>query len=268
MSKSSKYILAAGCSFTHKDFTSNVYTELDTSYPKWPEIFGEYKNLPVENLGQSGVGNDYITNIVTRRILEDHKNIDTVVIGWSEIFRYTIYEKYRLNPIPALFRPKRELLPFQEASRPMFEYMFKEDLVNRHFDVNNPDNLFVWQVRSWVNGMWQIQELCKTFGIKFIMAKLCGSISLGKFVQCEKSFRDKLTWTEVEWAITYSKIEELLKLDSRHYIGYPFLKGIGGSTFEYKLKGYELHPDDPHPNGEGHEFIAKEFYEKYTKVYS
>mgnify|MGYP000150112708 CR=1 FL=1 len=74
MSKSSKYILAAGCSFTHKDFTSNVYTELDTSYPKWPEIFGEYKNLPVENLGQSGVGNDYITNIVTRRILEDHKN--------------------------------------------------------------------------------------------------------------------------------------------------------------------------------------------------
>tara|TARA_B110000503_G_C6995527_1_gene349247 strand:+ start:50 stop:856 length:807 start_codon:yes stop_codon:yes gene_type:complete len=268
MSKSSKYILAGGCSFTDKNFKSNIHTELDTSYPKWPELFGEYKNLPVENLGLCGAGNDYITNVVTRRILEDHRNIDTVVIGWTEIFRYSIYEKYRLNPIPTLYRPNRKSTVEEEAARPMFEYMFREHFINRHFSPNKPDNLFVWQVRSWANGMWQIQELCKTFGIKFIMGKLCGSISLGKFEQCEKSFKDKLTWTEVEWAITYSKIEELLKLDSQHYIGYPFLKGLGGYTFEHSLTGYELHPDDAHPNGEGHEFIAKEFYEQYAKVYS
>ena len=269
MSKSSKYILAAGCSFTDKDFKSTIHKDYDTSYPKWPEIFGEYQGMDVVNLGKSGVGNDYICNVLTKRILEDQKNIDTVVVGWSEVYRYGMFGgNYRLNPITALYRPDRKQDPWQEASRPMFELMFDGDLLKKSHNVNDMNNLAVWMLSSWLESMWQIQELCKVLNIKYIQTKLCGSITLAKFRQIENSFSEPLGFTEKEWHIQFGRIKTLFELDRSHYIGYPFLNTFNGFCFQDKLvDAIRISNKDAHPNAEGHEFIARKFYEHYTKIY-
>lgn len=272
MSKFSKYILAAGCSFTDKNFVSVIHKDFDVSFTKWPEIFGEYKSLPVKNLGASGVGNDYITSNLTQHILKDHKNIDTVIVGWSAIWRFCIYNHYTFNPLLCLFKPDIQREQPDEVARPLYEYMFKKDLIDstfNMFDLKKSQNIFIWQVKAWFKGMWQIQELCKTFNIKFIMAPLCGQLEISTFKQVQNSFNDKLPFSESQWTVMYGAIEELYELDSNHYIGFPFMTSLGGNTFKHMLENHHIiSKSDHHPNADGHEFIARKFYEQYTKVYS
>ena len=272
MSKSSKYVLAAGCSYTDKNFTSSIHKDFDVSFAKWPEIFGEYKSLPVKNLGASGVGNDYITSNLTQHILKDHKNIDTVIVGWTDVWRFCVYNHYKFNPLLSLYSPNKQNPQPDEAARPLYEYMFKKDLIDSEyslFNLKKAQNVFIWQVKAWFKGMWQIQELCKAFDIKFIMAPLCGRIDISKFKQVENSFNNKLPFSETQWTVMYGGIEELYELDSNHYIGFPFMAELGGNTFNEILEDHHIISNlDLHPNAEGHEFIARNFYEHYTKVYS
>lgn len=269
MSKSSKYILASGCSFTDENFKSISHPDLDVSFPKWPEILGEYSGLKVVNQGKSGAGNDYITNTLTKTILKDHKNIEMVVVGWSEIWRFSAYNHYQFNPILALFRPEMKLHPRQEASRDLYKHMFKQDLIDVHYSSSVP-SLFQTHLKSWVDNMLQIQELCKLLGIKYIMAPLCGSFTLQKYKQCLKSFDDEeVGFSEIEWSIMFGKIESFYDLETDHYIGHPFLNNFGGFVMQDKLDSkFCISKDDLHPNAEGHEFIAGKFYEQYTKIYS
>lgn len=272
MSKSSKYILAAGCSFTDKNFWSPIMGEdFDCSWLKWPEILGEYLDLDVKNIGLCGVGNGYITSQVIQNILRDRDNIELVVIGWTEIQRFDLYDTYRFNPMTALHHPEKNdfVGPQQKSAIPLYKYLFGDNLVDKDFGINDDNNLYVQQVRYWFNQMFQIQELCKTFNIKFIMSGLCGSVNLAKFKQIQPSFKNEMTWTETQWHIMYGKIEELYELDKDHYIGYPFMKGFMGWQFHDVLKReYQISDLDSHPNADGQELIARYYYEQYAKVYS
>lgn len=271
MSKSSKYILAAGCSFTDKDFVSVQHPELDTSWPKWPEILGEYLSLKVKNIGESGVGNDYITSKVIQNILKDRDNIELVVIGWSEVQRFSLLDIYRFNPMTSLHRPEyyEHEIARQKSAIPLYKYLFGEFLINKTF--HDKTNLFQEQITYWFKQMWQIQELCKAFGIKFIMSPLCGGFDLSKYQQVENSFDGRIEWTEVEWHIAYGRIEELYDLDREHYIGYPFMKSFYGFHLQREITddhSRRISDKDSHPNESGHEEIARYYYEQYTKVYS
>ena len=55
-----KILLVSGCSFTDKNFYSGVHPEMDTSYPKWPELLAKKLDMDCINLGQNGAGNEYI----------------------------------------------------------------------------------------------------------------------------------------------------------------------------------------------------------------
>ena len=268
MSKSSKYILAGGCSFTDPNFLSIPHPDMDCSWPKWPEVLGEYLNLKVVNIAKSGVGNDYITSQLIQNILKDHANIELVVVGWTEIQRFGILDIYRFNPMTSLYRPEsyEQFTEQTKAVIPLFKYLYGKFLIDRTF--KDYTNLYTEQVTYWFKQMWQVQELCKVLNIKFIMAPICGSITLAKYHQIENSFDSKIPWTEVEWHIAYGRINELYDLDKNHYIGYPFLKSLHGFLLNDKIKGKEISDLDLHPNAEGHEYIARKYYEQYSKVYS
>jgi|GEM_PF-2157977 len=269
MSKSSKYILAAGCSFTDKNFWSPVMgRDFDCSFPKWPEILGEYLDLDVKNIGLCGVGNDYITSQLIQHILKDPTNIELVVVGWTEIQRFGLLDIYRFNPMTSLYRPENyeKFTKQTKAVIPLFKHLYGEFLIDRTF--KDHTNLYTEQVIYWFKQMWQIQELCKALNIKFIMAPLCGNISLEKYRQVENSFDSEIPWTEVEWHIAYGRINALYDLDKKHYVGYPFLKSLHGFLLNDKIKGKEISDLDSHPNAEGHELIARKYYEQYSKAYS
>ena len=52
-----KKLIVSGCSFTTKDYVSSTYPDIDTSYPKWPELLAEKLDMDLVNLAFSGMGN-------------------------------------------------------------------------------------------------------------------------------------------------------------------------------------------------------------------
>ena len=83
-----KILLVSGCSNTDKDFYSELHPELDTSWPKWPELLAKKLDMDCVNLGKSGAGNEYIyrslLNYITRN---DTSNIGLVIPAWTQCNR-------------------------------------------------------------------------------------------------------------------------------------------------------------------------------------
>lgn len=268
MSKSSKYILADGCSFTDANFVSDVHVGMEINWPSWPEIFGEFCGLDVVNQGKCGKGNDIITNSLTKTILKDHKNIEMVVVGWSEIWRFAVYNHYKLNPMVALSWPDKNHPELQESARNLFKYMHQKDLVDVHYTSEIP-SLFQLHMQSWIDNMFQIQELCKLLDIKYIMAPVCGTFNLSRYAPADKTLNGNIEFTEAQWFIMFAHMESFFDLDAEHLIGHPYFKDVSGFKFPFILpKKYQISEKDQHPNAEGHEWIARKFYEHYTKIYS
>ena len=268
MSKSSKYILAAGCSFTDPNFTSRPHPYMDTSFPKWPEILGEYLDLDVVNIGLSGKSNDSITRNVITHILKNHEKIELVVVGWTEIQRFTVYSELNFNPNNIFLNPDMKLRDHAESARPLFNYLYKKYLIDHYYNPKNK-NLFNWQVKDWFDQMFQVQEICKKFDIKFIMSSLCGSIEIERYMKALDAVGGDFNFNTVQWALMFGNTEGLYDLDNKHYWGYPFIQAMGGKGMDQSIpKSHRISDLDMHPNELGHELIARRYYEQYAKVYS
>jgi WD40 repeat protein len=268
MSKSSKYILAAGCSFTDPDFTSRPHPDMDTSFPKWPEILGEYLDLDVVNIARSGCGNDYISRKVITHILKNYEKIELVVIGWSEIQRFHIYNELSFNPNVYFLDHTRKLPFHSEHAKPLYAYLYKKYLIDHYYNPGH-ENIFIWQVKDWFDQMFQVQEICKKFNIKFIMSSLCGSVEMNKYMNTLDVVGGTFTFNSIQWALMFGNIEGLYDLDNRHYWGYPFIQAMNGKGMDQSIpKSHRISDSDMHPNELGHELIARNYYEQYAKVYS
>lgn len=84
-----KILIASGCSYTDNQFRSACHPEMDTSWPKWPEIVAKELDMICINLGRSGSGNEYIYSSIHDIILrvKDKSQIGLVIAGWSQCFR-------------------------------------------------------------------------------------------------------------------------------------------------------------------------------------
>ena len=85
-----KILIASGCSYTDNQFRSASHPEMDTSWPKWPEIVAKELDMICINLGRSGSGNEYIYSSLHDIILrvKDKSKIGLVIAGWSQCFRH------------------------------------------------------------------------------------------------------------------------------------------------------------------------------------
>jgi len=97
-----KILIVGGDSFSDKDFRTFIHPELDTSWPKWPELLAKKLDMECINLAKSGAGNDYIYESLLETIQDTDKNrIGLVIAGWSQCQRRSWQESKDL--ISSLF---------------------------------------------------------------------------------------------------------------------------------------------------------------------
>lgn len=243
-SKSSKYILAAGCSFTAENFKSAFHPEMDVSYDKWPTILGDKLDLMVKNLGECGIDNTQIYHRAVADIIENHDRIELVVIGWSQHTRFMVYDTHGHHPslhLKNLDKQKVVKNDFVESS--MDYYKFIED--KNYLDVAPFEVLF--------SRIYLLQKLCDSFGIKHVQGSLCGQFNSYKF--------SDLIFANIISSKSFTKVNK------KHIIGWPFLIDMGGFEYDHIDKVNHVSDIDKHPNEKGHKEIAELYYKKYKEIY-
>lgn len=261
MSKSSKYILACGCSYTDPNFKSTILPDFDCSFSKWPELVGDHLGLVVKNIAQSGIGNDLIFTKTIEDIIQNHERIELVLIGWSEWHRFASYDIHFHNPESTL-KPKNpnDITPYNKASLDFYKYLWTKDFAR--FTKNG--------MSSWFKRIVMIQKLCDSFGIKHIQATLCGSVNRANYKPLEEILGIEIFHNPNAMLNIILNSEHFYKVKPENIIGWPFLEQAGG--FEFNRTNmipidYRVGGNDMHPRREGHEFIAQYYIEKYKEIY-
>ena len=83
-----KKVLCIGCSLTYGDELVNPSTSA------WPSLLGQLNNWEVHNISKSRSSNDRIIRVAFEEL---HKQYDLVVIAWSQISRFEIFERIKNN---------------------------------------------------------------------------------------------------------------------------------------------------------------------------
>lgn len=245
MSKSSKYILAAGCSFTDENYKTPWHPEMDVSYDKWPAILGDKLGLLVKNVGLSGIDNTQIYHRAVADIIENHDKIELVVIGWTKHTRFMVYDTHDHHPslyIKKLDKNKITSAGFTESA--MDYYQWIED--NAYLDEIPFEVLF--------SRIYLLQKLCDSFGIKHVQASLCSQ------------FDDKKV-TPHNTLLNILRCKSFSKVNKKNIIGWPFATLLGGSAYDQHYTLNRISEQDRHPNKEGHKEIAELYYNKYNQIY-
>ena len=234
-------ILAVGCSHTDYYYKSLFHPELDTSWPKWPEIFtNKFDEAICNNIGVSGIGND----IILKKVLYECSlyKYDIVLVLWTDITRIDIYDKYT-------FFPSLPLLENNKFNRLHDKINWiKKGLYDGFYDIES-------SVEAFLKNLFILQEYCKLQSIKLVHGMANETWDSEALKQLTKSF------------FKYkSKFDKSL-------IGYPFISNIAGSTMRnevVKTIGHEnafISNIDLHFSAAGQEVIGNIFYEQYKTIY-
>ena len=96
-----KVLLVSGCSYTDKTFRSDFHPNIDTGWPKWPELLGKKLDMDVVNYGYCGSGNEYIYSS-----LLDHLTRGRVMLGVGP--GALVSDAYQLGIDPNTQRPRMD----------------------------------------------------------------------------------------------------------------------------------------------------------------
>lgn len=257
MSKSSKYILAAGCSFTDPEYKSNQLPSYDTSYPKWPELLRNKidPDLGLINLGCAGGSNDYIFTILMKHILRDPDNIELIVAAWTAIDRAEFFvggsEQHqhttRINMSYAARTDDKTLREkYGYSPREMADYFMR----NHH----------KWKrmIFSWLGNIYHLQLLADKFNIPLVHSQMINPS--GGYV-----WEDKVSLFN-NFIDLVHKFPNFYDIDSTRFMGWPVERNLGGYYLDESLQPEHRISrviGDHHPNKEGHEILAQLYYEWY-----
>lgn len=273
-----KYLLAAGCSYTDANWKSNLELDYDCSFKKWPELLGNKLDLPVVNLGKSGIDNSMIFNNALKKIVEDHENIRLVCIGWTESLRFNLYHKIYCNFLEAV-SPKMSLSVLNtqkkqksiEAAFPFYKWIFERTMDNQ--PPENSKNLINTAVRDWLDMIHMLTLICEKYEIPIIHAPMISTINRNHFHDFESKMGIQTKWdlTGAAKMIYNLMMDDYNHLDTDKIIGWPvseLLDGFDVSTLIRKdIDKYAVSNLDTHPSALGHEKIAELYYEKYKEIY-
>lgn len=256
-----KHIYASGCSYTQKDWYAHENPHIG-GWTMWPEHLGNYLNLPVVNTGKSGFGNDYILNISMRYILENYKNIELVAIAWSQVSRYTIYDKHYFNPSSWIqnngddWDEKRYGKRHYENPNKYAIYLLNH--INKIGDFYTLSSRFVRHV-------YTLQLLCETLNLKYIFAGAMRPLQLPEWNNSLDNFNEE---RELK---AFTKVDNFYDINKNNTIGWPFQTHLGGKSLtdhpEFFPYGKNRAIPDSHPNANGQKIIAQQFIEHYEKIY-
>ena len=263
-------LYAFGCSFTDSKFVSPSNPEIDCSFPKWPEILGKKLGKETVNLGRSGAGNDSIYNSAVSSIINYHKEIDTICVLWSNVWRYS--SSFLVNPTNAFFKDHMHNVKYWDDIESISLKMIDE----------NYFNIWISTFYGFLYNFQNLQTICKEFDIRLV--SWCGTSFLNlKFP--DPQYRKMI----VQWydAINDDNFNprffptfriqrnEKKSIDEKDIIGWPFVTVLGGNCYSDITTGdiesrhahldrlaYRVSDKDWHPNADGHELIANVFLEQ------
>ena len=251
-------LIAIGCSYT-EHYLNSMHTEIKLDFMRWPQILANKLDMKCHNLGLCGVGHEYMISKLLDVIMFE-KNIGLIVIMWSEWQRMDFeHENCWQRLMPQRDNSKVEPWPLDTDARTAL------------LNYNNTCAATMYSVRKFLTA----QELMRD--IPYLMIQGCNPLVDPLFLHPKS---DEVIWQNVHRKrklaikkIINSSITD--KINESKFIGWPIFEDIGGYYLDNILD--ELDPDriklrvdenDSHPNGEGHEYIAKMLHDKYEEIYS
>ena len=223
MSKQYKILLVSGCSWTNKNFKSLFHPELDTTWPKWPELLAEKLNMKCVNLAMSGAGQEYIYSSILDTIQSyDTKEIGLIIPAWS-------------------LSPRRD-------------YVVGSKWTNDRHDMVG--DISYWITRS-IRYYYSLQTICKQLKIPLKQFQM---INLYKAYLVETNqieYTDHLLKV-IHNSPYYNKIDtDFLGWPTVEELG-----GFSVSRSVIKNQELKISEKDGHPNKKGQEQIAEFIYER------
>ena len=239
-----KYLIVGGDSFSDKGFRSTDHPELDTSWPKWPELLAEKLGMECINLAVGGKGNEFIYSTLQDQILSmsNKDEIGLVIAAWSQCQRRD-YQLGEYAPRP----PNNISIPTRN---------WREDKIDTRGDL-------LYFIRRSLRYYSAFEILCERYDIPYMhfqMIDLYVDYLAGRFrgqkspVECDES-------TILKIILGYDKI-----IDTSKFIGWPCANKLGGGPLnrivfgEKNMNQYVISEEDPHPNADGQVALADYIY--------
>jgi hypothetical protein len=248
-----KTLLVSGDSYTDQDWLSEFHPELDTSWPKWPEILAKKLNMNCVNLGKAGAGNEYIYSSLLDYIsnpLMSKDSIGLVIAGWSQIQRkdyqqgqYGRWTNLRNDPHGDAFSLANKSLKFYLS----FQYLCEKF------------NLNYYQVQM-INFHSDLLG-----GLKYGHGMIYDNPSLNNKVIEYQYDKEKDKKRVLKCILSYDK-----KINTDKFIGWPIAWELGGFTlcsqatpiFDRNDKSVKVSDLDDHPNAKGQLKIAEYIHDR------
>ncbi|MBC8430259.1 MAG: hypothetical protein H8D92_02550 [Pelagibacteraceae bacterium] len=249
-----KILLVSGCSFTDPNMVSVPHPDLDTSWPKWPELVAKELDMDCVNLALSGSGNeriyssisDYLTQpYAVRKGMTYHKpDIGLVVAAWSQGNRRDW--------------SKRKLVTRTQK---------QDSWTNMNFD--DKGDLYYWLLKS-VRYQYAYQNLCKQLKLPYVQFQMISLWRAYVHFKIDELGKDRQHWeTEMKECLAATGYNELM---NTNFLGWPSCV-INNKYWNEKswtlsdcLKQQDKISDtDRHPNKQGHEKLAEEFLKHYNE---
>ena len=251
-----KILIVGGDSFSDKDFRTFIHPELDTSWPKWPELLAKKLDMKCINLAKSGAGNDYIYESLLETIQDTDKNrIGLVIAGWSQCQRRSWQESKDLIWKNSRVDQKGDV--FYWVKRTLRFYSSFQNLCERY---NLPYKQFqmISLFQGWINGLfqndWEVHQNILNPDPNFVE----------RHIYPGDKNKDVIILQNM--MLNYEK-----NINTKNFIGWPSLKELGGFYIEHRtirtlkdkaIDDLVISKYDAHPTAKGQEKIMEFIYDR------
>lgn len=224
-----KILLVSGCSFTTNNFKSVFHLDMECYWKKWPELLAEKLNMDCINLGQSGAGNEYISNSIIDQIETiDKSKIGLVIPAWSQSRRRD-YQMYYSRSNETRWRSEM-YDPFGDT-----QYWIRKSLKTYYF----------------------FQIYCDYYNIPYKQIQMIELFKDNIEIDFKIEKKQMNHFTESE--MYYKKLKNFVGETS----GILSLQDIltDNRRNKQKVKEFSISSEDSHPNEYGHKLMAEYIYE-------
>jgi len=253
-----KYLIVSGCSYTAAKYFCWAHPEIDTSYPKWPELLGKKLNMKVMNLAAPGAGNRFILQTLLEAIERTPKQkIGMVMAAWSQANRDD-WQDFHITGVPIAFPNEHFISGFKWNNT----------------RIRRPGDIFSW-VRESLLGFITLQNVCKRYDIPFKQFQMIGLYRpwISGLMRTETDQQAGLPRYEYKGnrAESEKMIRNLIKdyekfIDPNIFIGYPktiHLTDKLSHPMDWSLGiDDQISKIDEHPNKQGQEKLTEIIYDR------
>jgi len=253
-----KYLIVSGDSFTDPRFQSTSHPEMDTSWPKWPELLAAKLGMRLINLAQGGKGNEFIYSTLQDHIMRmpNKDEIGLVIAAWSQCQRRD-YQKGNY---------------YEYRKRGSFQSWFDKR-------IDSEGDISYWVQRS-LRYYAAFETLCERYNIPYVHTQMIDLYALyldgiivnnfGKegFLPSEKNLGYTGKFEEDEENIFKLILSYDTILTPSKFIGWPLTKKLGGWPLNAEVFGeggnempYIISKIDEHPNAAGQVKLAEAVYD-------